>query len=136
MKRTALLLIALIAGISLAHAQPEARLEWSKGNAYRSDTVRTTSVKVATKNFGGLRKISVVNLGKVGGGSGWLWVGQIFAGGRSDTSTTRDASGWYGACRLYPFADSTIPMITFDPTLCDTIWMKSSDSVKVDIYQW
>lgn len=134
MKRMIMILALVAIAASAAPAQ-FSRLQVSKGNAFRSDTVRTTATRIATKNFDAYRKISVVNMGKVNGGTGDLWVGQIFIGGRADTSTTRDGSGWYGAVRIHTIQSGYFCSIEIDPTTCDTIYLKSTDSTWVELYQ-
>ena len=143
MKRTALLVIALIAGLAVSNAQPELRMEWSRGAAMWTDTVYATSVKVAMQNVGhGVYGVQIVNRGKLGGGSGYLYVGFISGAtkgqdARTDTTTTL-TNQWMRTWRLYPAVSGGTDYNTIFNPKCtaDTIWLKSTDSVSVDIYQW
>lgn len=137
MKRTLLVTLALLAGLSLSHAQTDLRLEWSSGNAFWTDTVYATSVKVPLQNVGhGVFGLQIVNRGKLGGGSGYLYVGLI-GRGRADTSTTM-TNQWMRAMRIYPAASGGTDYSTLYIGKCtaDTLWLKSTDSVSVDVYQW
>jgi hypothetical protein len=137
MKRTALLIIALLAGLAVSHAQMDLRLEWSSGNAFWADTVYATSVKVPLQNVGhGVFGLQIVNRGKLGLGSGWLYAGLI-GRSRADTSIV-PASNWQRAVRIYPAATGSLDVNYWLIPKCvaDTLWLKSTDSVSVDVYQW
>ena len=138
MKRILFMTIALLLGLATSHAQMDLRQEWSRGNAFWRGTVYSTSVKVALPAVGhGVYGVQISNRGKVGGGTGYLYAGQIFTGGRVDTSTT-PVNNWQRAFLLYPAVVGGIEISDWYIQKCtaDTIWLKSTDSVYTNIYVW
>lgn len=133
-------LIVLVLLSAVATAQPDARLERVRGNAFWSDTVTATPQKIALQNVGRLPSLFIVNKGRLGPGNGYLYIGQISQAqsgldARADTSTTA-SGGWMRALRIYADSSTSYTSFLIERCTADSLWLKSTDSVLVDIYQW
>lgn len=110
----------------------DVRMAWSKRQAYHVDTIYATSERCAIPDVGhGVKSLQVINAGKVGGGDGYLYVGLI-TGSTYDTSTTMSLSSWARTIRLEPpGATPDLSWYVWENLTADSLWFKSSDSVKV-----
>lgn len=106
-------------------------------NANWNGTVYVTSQKIALPDVARRNKsVQIVNYGKLGGGSGYLYVGFItkFTNGTVNYDTTYAATGWTRVVKIPPptvLGDFVTKFIL--DCRADSLYMKSSDSVSVSI---
>ena len=126
---------AFIALILLACVLPsqsqDLRMSWSSRQAWPVDTIYATSERCAIPTVGhAVKTVQVINCGKVGGGDGYLYVGLI-RGSTYDTTTTTTLASWGRTVRLEPAGVPDLSMYVWENCTADSLWFKSSDSVKV-----
>lgn len=132
MKTTILLFLALLVFVC------PAALSQNDATRTRSyiDTIYATAVKIPVPKVSRRAPmVNVLNLGKVGGGSGILYVGTITkVQGRTSATVYYDttytpAAGWMGCTVLW---DNTY-QFNIENCAADTLYLRSTDSVKVHI---